>query len=284
MRQKALWPNYDTGIMIDTQLQQQLRQRFNPDGSTLRAMQMRMLDILKYVDRMCAENGIKYWLSSGTCLGAIRHGGFIPWDDDVDIEMLAADYDRLRQAVMADPDAPFAWHDSKTDRNFFFPFAKIRDKQSELIENSPWNHYYNQHGIYIDVFRLYPSSSLMIENFANAYHHRMVLGVARRRHNPIAAAILRPAYWIMEGIISPVCRRLVAINARGQLRHRIGSEFPKARRQEDVNETERVPFEGIMLPVPKGYDSYLRRIYGDYMSLPNLDKIEPHTAQVKFHD
>ncbi|MDE6121888.1 MAG: LicD family protein, partial [Duncaniella dubosii] len=67
--------------MIDPLIQQELRSRFNPDGSPLRSHQLLMLDMLKKIDRICAENNIKYWLSSGTCIGALRHGGFIPWDD-----------------------------------------------------------------------------------------------------------------------------------------------------------------------------------------------------------
>ena len=62
--------------------------RFNPEGSVLRLHQMKMLRILEFVDRVCRKHGIRYWLSSGTLLGAVRHGGFIPWDDDMDIEML----------------------------------------------------------------------------------------------------------------------------------------------------------------------------------------------------
>lgn len=268
--------------MIDQETQNELRLRFNPDGSDLRRHQLRMLEMLKYVDKICRENKIQYWLSSGSCIGAIRHGGFIPWDDDVDIEMLAGEYDRFRRAVMADPDAPLTWHDATNDRNFFFPYAKLRDKRSTLIEGSPWNHYYNQHGIYIDVFRLYPSGSKKIDSFANWFHHKFVLGVAKRRERAFFGAMLRPCYWLMRYVVTPVCRSLTAINAGGQLRHCIGSEFIKARRFEDVCRTVRVPFEDTELPVPEGYDSYLRRIYGNYMSLPNLDKITPHTARIEF--
>ena len=78
--------------MIDYTTQLKLRQQFNPDGSPLRQLQIRLLDLLRFFDDFCNEHGIKYWLSSGTCLGAIRHGGFIPWDDDVDVEMLDEDY------------------------------------------------------------------------------------------------------------------------------------------------------------------------------------------------
>ena len=77
--------------MNNSSLQQELRARFNPDGSLLRRHQLRMLEMLTYIDGVCVQHDIPYWLSSGTLLGAVRHGGFIPWDDDVDIELLRRD-------------------------------------------------------------------------------------------------------------------------------------------------------------------------------------------------
>ena len=83
--------------MIDKKLQQDLRERFSPEGSMLRKQQLRMLEILLYIDKVCKEHGIRYWLSSGTLLGAVRHGGFIPWDDDLDVEMMS---NRLSSKVL----------------------------------------------------------------------------------------------------------------------------------------------------------------------------------------
>ena len=79
--------------------QDELRARFNPDGSLLRRQQLRMLDILLEVDKICKKHDIRYWLSSGTLIGAMRHDGFIPWDDDLDIEMLRSDYVRLMKVL-----------------------------------------------------------------------------------------------------------------------------------------------------------------------------------------
>ena len=79
--------------------QDDLRARFNPDGSLLRRQQLRMLDILLEVDKICKKHDIRYWLSSGTLIGAMRHDGFIPWDDDLDIEMLRSDYVRLMKVL-----------------------------------------------------------------------------------------------------------------------------------------------------------------------------------------
>ena len=107
--------------MLDADLQAQLRERFNPEGSELRMQQRRMLDILLHINGVCSKHGIKYWLSSGTLLGAVRHGGFIPWDDDLDIEMLREDYDRFIE-VFEDSDE-FVLHSRNTDTFYMLPFA-----------------------------------------------------------------------------------------------------------------------------------------------------------------
>ncbi|MBR5957646.1 MAG: LicD family protein, partial [Salinivirgaceae bacterium] len=77
----------------------ELRAKYNPEGSQLRQIQNRELDILIEFDRICRKHNIDYWLDSGTLLGAVRHGGFIPWDDDIDVCVLKKDRKRLRKAM-----------------------------------------------------------------------------------------------------------------------------------------------------------------------------------------
>ena len=74
--------------MLNQEEQIKLRNRFNPEGSLLRQHQLRMLDILIEIDKICQKHNINYWIDGGTLLGAVRHGGFIPWDDDIDIAVM----------------------------------------------------------------------------------------------------------------------------------------------------------------------------------------------------
>lgn len=132
-----------------------LRARFNPDGSLLRRQQMRMLDILIEVDRICRKHNIRYWLSSGTLIGAVRHKGFIPWDDDLDIEMLLPDYKRLMKVLPEELPENLALQSQDTDPNYFFFYAKVRDRRSLLEETTGYDRTWREKGIYIDIFPFY---------------------------------------------------------------------------------------------------------------------------------
>ena len=88
-------------MTLPESVHQSLREQYNPDGSTLRRAQLRMLDMLKFLDRVCRENGIRYWIDFGTLLGAVRHDGFIPWDDDTDVCMLKEDADAFKRVMLS---------------------------------------------------------------------------------------------------------------------------------------------------------------------------------------
>src|SRR5690554_6780661 len=91
----------------------------NGDGTLLRKAQLRVLDMFIEVDGICRKHGIEYWLMGGTLLGAARHGGFIPWDDDMDICILHKDLKKLRKALIAELSAQYAVQDRTTDKNYY---------------------------------------------------------------------------------------------------------------------------------------------------------------------
>lgn len=252
--------------MIDPKLQAELRARYNPDGSDLRKMQLRMLEMLKYIDKICRENNIKYWLSSGTCLGAVRHGGFIPWDDDCDIEMLQKDYNRLVKVMrgMENPKYPLQTHHN--DKAFFPRFGKIRDLKSRLVEWGPDRKQVYE-GVYIDVFPIRRSSSLTICRFGDK-----ILKVAqfytpllyKTHYLTLISQLVSQTIVAVSGVVLNALQR---IGKTKYYRHTSPAFFAKERCLEDIFPLKDAKFEGLRLPVPFNTDGYLTKLYGrDYMS------------------
>ena len=137
--------------MIQPLLQEKFRAVYNPDGSILRRQQIKMLDILLHVDKICKEHSITYWLSSGTLLGAMRHGGFIPWDDDLDIEMLREDFLRFKRVFKDSED--YIIQTPENDLHYIMPYVKVRDTHSVIEEHSGGENFKHK-GIFIDIFAL----------------------------------------------------------------------------------------------------------------------------------
>ena len=132
--------------------EQELKQKYNPEGSILRRHQMRMLEMLETIDAICKKHHIPYWLSSGTLLGAARHKGFIPWDDDLDIELLRKDYLKLMEILPQELPDNLVLQNNETDPNYIFIFAKVRDRNSYMEEYGSYDRIFKERGIYIDIF------------------------------------------------------------------------------------------------------------------------------------
>lgn len=269
--------------MISNEEQEKLRARFNPDGSLLRRHQLRMLEMLKYVDGVCKKHNIKYWLCSGTLIGAVRHSGFIPWDDDLDIEMLREDYKKFVKVMKEEAQTNYVLQTHETDFNYLAPYGKLRDLHSYIKENNYNDWCYKYHGVYIDVFIMDSSSSLFLNKAGNYLQYFSLFRISKCLHNRLFRRIyLGSVFFLVHKIIFPFLRGISLINAGGQLRHTLGSCFTKPRYKKDIFPLSQMIFEGIYFPVPYNSDNYLKNIYGNYMSLPSLDGIKSHTVYVRF--
>lgn len=255
--------------MIDSKLQAELRAKFNPDGSKLRKMQLRMLEMLKYIDKICRENNIKYWLSSGTCLGAVRHGGFIPWDDDVDIEMELDDYIRLIDILKKSLNPQYIFQDFSTDNEYVFPYGKLRDLNTKIKENyyaDNWNRY---NGVFIDIFIMQPSHSILIHKIASFIWWHSVILSAKIKNKFIRKSIHLFSRKFCNSLVFPFLKLIDNWGNNNQIfRHTYGVSFHSPRYRSDFNETINLSFEGINLPVPSNYHHYLSSMFGNYMRLP----------------
>lgn len=264
--------------MISKELQQSLRLKFSPEGSSLRNQQLRMLDILRHIDKVCRENGIRYWLSSGTLLGAVRHGGFIPWDDDLDIEMLRDDYLKFEKAF-AETEG-FALQTPKSDKFYTNSFSKVRDKKSKIDQNG-YNFRCKYNGLFVDVFCLEKTPRFLYFIYASAFY--LLIGTHRKCERFPKMLPLVYFYKRLLFFLIPVGRAIARLFPCSKLRHGLGgAPFWKARELDDIFPLTTVKFEGMELPAPGNYDEYLRRLYGDYMKLPDLHSIRVHNVKCEF--
>ena len=267
--------------MIDPQFQSELRAKFNPDNSLIRQHQLRMLEMLKYIDEKCREHNIKYWLSSGTCLGAVRHGGFIPWDDDVDIEILKSDYPRFKKMMDEDSSTNLAFQTHDSDSEYFAPYGKIRDLNSIIEEGNCHDRYYKYRGVYIDVFLIEPSVSRIIARVSGGLQNRLQYPLSKIQNRTLRKIATNGMYLFLSKLVYPILSFITCHRTASQrLRHIHGSGFVKPRYYNDLFPLIDMTFEGILFPVPNNYHHYLSTIYGDYMKIPDLSKIKTHLSKV----
>ena len=123
--------------------------KYNPEGSILRKAQLRMLEILIAVDKICRKHHIDYFLDSGTLIGAVRHKGFIPWDDDLDIAIRREDFPRLQKALKEELPSNYCYQDMSTDDQYHLTISKVRDRNSIFYDQCSMK--MKERGLFIDI-------------------------------------------------------------------------------------------------------------------------------------
>ena len=278
--------NYELFRIFAAMNHESLRQRFNPDGSLLRRQQMRMLEILLEVDKICKKHHIEYWLSSGTLIGAMRHNGFIPWDDDLDIEMMRSDYLRLMKVLPSELPEWLALQNDETDPNYFYFYAKVRDRRSKMLEQNGYDRLWKEQGIYIDIFPMEQHPIWMHKLTEKAVGHMYKIW---RTSTDDTKAIkkVRRIFDLNNKILFP-CLRTFLLPLTSYFSPLItsgmGIPFHNPRYAEEIFPLTTHVFEGHQLPVPHDADAHLRHIFGDYMQLPDLDKLALHVGELEFFD
>jgi len=269
---------------------------------TLPEIKAESLLILKALDRFCTEHGIRYALAYGTLLGAVRHKGFIPWDDDIDIMMLRPDYERFIKEFHAEG---LKLYCPETDDNCWLAFARLCDTEKTLVRSlMPWINPKEESGLWIDIFPLDPvpddeeGYKAVYEKAHSLYrelnHARRTKGKvgdefpAKRRRKAVIQKILHPFWWMRDPRV-PRDRFIRFLDelppygttARvGRLTNAncIGDVFLR----EDFENPQRLPFEDGEFLAPRGYDAVLKGMYGDYMQLPPEDKRVWRCEYIKF--
>jgi lipopolysaccharide cholinephosphotransferase len=243
-----------------------------------RRLQSVLFEMLAELDRICRTRGIKYSLFMGTLLGAVRHRGFIPWDDDLDVAMLRDDYRKFAAACREVLDEQrFFFQDHATDPHYRWGYARLRRKDSEFVRLGQ-EHMKMRTGIFIDIF---PIDGVPERPLARALHRAFCYSLrkilyAEAGRKTSTSVLLRAWY----GVLSFVPHSW-ALNAVERLADHTGATrfcrvitFPLPKRAqagfardwfEDMTE---LSFERAAFPCPRDHDAALQCLYGDYMRLP----------------
>ncbi len=245
----------------------------------LRRHQLRMLEMVVELDRICRKHDIPYFLYGGTLLGAFRHNGFIPWDDDLDVALMRKDYLRLLEVLPDELPEHIALQTNDTDRNYFFFIGKLRDRHSLLEEILPYDEVFRERGIYIDLFpldRMPLWAHLLSEPLQG--HTYKIFRTSKNRER--AMRKIRLITWLNRHVTFPILRLVGRASFSSTVTCDYGIPYHLIYRMEDIFPLTTHEFEGVALSVPGNSDEMLRRMYGDYMRLPNLDHLDIHTKRL----
>ncbi len=242
----------------------------------LRALQLKQLECMVQIDKICRENGLTYYLIGGTLLGAIRHKGFIPWDDDLDIGMPRKDYERfleIGQSLLGDK---YFFQNYKTERNFNLPYSKVRINRT-IFRETAVAHVDINHGIFVDVF---PLDFVSNSYFLKKLDAKMIFQLQR---------IILSKFGIESGacifrVMRKICGLFMSVRFSNKLieiilkRPKSGNFMtnpfsPYGYEKEmlkvaQYGEPIERSFEGCLFFTPRESEFLLRQVYSDYMQLP----------------
>ena len=249
----------------------------------IRPLQLRILDILIAVQKVCEEHELRYYIIAGTLLGAVRHKGFIPWDDDLDIAMPRKDYDLLMAHAKEWMPEPFEIVAYETDKQYPLPFAKIQDASTTLIERM---HLKYLGGIYIDVFPLDGMTSSKLKQRIHFAHYFLLKKIQYFLYRDPYRHGHGPSCWIPL-----LCRKLYTLEEVQEKMKRMQKAYDYDTSELVVDHDDGrkgiMPRKNLGVPTPILFENkivmgvenpheYLSTKYGDYMTIPPGPKQRQH--------
>lgn len=254
--------------------------------------QNKLTNILKWFHNFCEKNGIRYYIIAGTMLGAVRHKGFIPWDDDIDVGVPRKDYEKLRLLSSQNFDKNYVFEFPGTNnKEFPYLFAKLYDKNTTLVEKQ---RYPIKRGIYIDIFPLdgvgntIEESKVNYKPFYRLYKLRLAITTAFLKRRSLkknmvvfAGRLISPLFVSRHRLASKIdklCKRIDFDDADYVCNLLGGAGVSGIVPKEYFGVPTPIEFEGITVYGLQNPDLYLKSMYKNYMELPPVEK------QVSLHD
>lgn len=235
-----------------------------------RQCQLVMLRMLKIFDYLCSKHDIEYFLVGGSLLGAIRHQGFIPWDDDLDIGMTRDNYERFVRCAVPELPHDIFFQTPETDNqfpSFHLVEAKLRDKYSSYAQSvyRPWHN-----GFMLDIFvydRAFLPHNLLIFLLNKSFYKFFSQNNGNQKRAKVLKFISKYIPFPFVYASSFICRPEMI---------KLGHSY---KTQKELAKVIRAKFEDMEAYIPIGWKTYLKRMYGDYMQLPPIKKQKGHHSK-----
>lgn len=265
----------------------------------VRKLQLVELEILEEIDRICKNNNIDYFISGGTLLGAIRHKGFIPWDDDIDIAMTRKNYNKFTAACLKELNNKYIIDNYRTNKKCCLSYTKIKKKNTMFVEHKNKNNYSEKDGIWVDVFPLdavkkkmskfhkfqkrlfdYLYTLITIKNGSNYYQN----SDTKKKIYGIILKIVPVKFMVL------LLEKVIGFYDEDKVNYLCSFSTVYDIEKDTFDKRELFPYKKIIFEKQQvmgieGYDYYLSQMYGDYMKLPPKEKQVNHRPYlIKFED
>lgn len=278
------WLSVGYGLVVCKQ-DEGIRYQEVTDVSEIQQME---LGIMEYIHEVCQKIGVKYFLAYGSLIGAVRHQGFIPWDDDMDICMLREDYEKLQDYLIANPDERYEVMSYKNNLNYVYPFMKVQDNHTYLLEEDV--RIDSNMGIYVDIFP--------VDGYEDdvEFKNKMTKLIKKRQLSCYTFKGITNTKSLLNSLIRYISVVIFYFTNTNKYVEQI-DELAKSRAVADYEQVDYLiykdmnkpvwkrewleqvivgMFEGKEFMIPKHYHEILTSDYGDYMQLPPLEQRVSH--------
>lgn len=267
----------------------------------LKELQDTLLGIMKDIDRVCEKYKLVYNLGGGSCLGAVRHNGFIPWDDDMDINMTRADYEKFCKVFQSELGEKYWLHTPENTKNYGLGFCRVRKKGTIFRSREDFRNT-DEAGVYIDIFIIENTYNLKLFRILhgamslgagfllscrNFYTNKeFYINMAKNNKKTMNVFKVKSGIgfllsWLSTDTlthfwnnVNKMCKNSDSkyITVPVGRNHFFGEIYERAK----FCQTQKHKFEDCELPICVDFDGYLRHMYGDYMEIPDKENQEKH--------
>ena len=264
------------------------------DKSKLKRLQKIQVEMLKDVDRVCRENDIQYYLTWGSALGAVRHGGFIPWDDDIDISMTWGNYKKFEKIAREKLGSKYFYQSKESDEHCFTTWNKVRVNNTTSMEKH-LKHIKCHYGICMDVFPIVGVPNSKVEELMQRFLILLYRALRYERYltnrKPEGNLLFKVIYGVFprrfKEFLSEKClNQITKYNPEecNEWVEFLSGKYSYMKCDKNIfGNGHEIMFEDIKCKIPEKYEEYLTKYYGDYMKLPDeADRVGHGDAIIDF--